>query len=89
MPTRNVVITDHQAAFLEGLVASGRFQNVSEAVRDGLRRLEADEAEFQEQRARILESLAQAERGEFAEGTGEEVFARALARALAAAEADE
>ena len=40
MPTRNVVLTEHQSAFLDRLVASGRYQNASEAMRDGLRRLE-------------------------------------------------
>ena len=31
MPTRNVVLTDHQASLVEHLVASGRYQNASEA----------------------------------------------------------
>jgi antitoxin ParD1/3/4 len=30
MPTRNVVLTDHQAALVEQLVQSGRDQNASE-----------------------------------------------------------
>lgn len=30
MPTRNVVLTDHQADLFERLVASGRYQNASE-----------------------------------------------------------
>ena len=29
MPTRNVVLTEHQAAFVERLVNSGRYQNAS------------------------------------------------------------
>jgi antitoxin ParD1/3/4 len=33
MPTRNVVLTDHQAALVEHLVASGRYQNASEVLR--------------------------------------------------------
>src|SRR5659263_617088 len=37
MPTRNVVLTEHQAALVEDLVASGRYQNASEVLRDGLR----------------------------------------------------
>ena len=47
MPTRNVVLTDHQAELIERLVASGRYQNASEVLRDGLRMVErrdADEA---------------------------------------------
>lgn len=45
MPTRNVVLTEHQAAFVERLVASGRYQNSSEVLRDGLRLVESREAE--------------------------------------------
>jgi antitoxin ParD1/3/4 len=45
MPTRNVVLTDHQAALVEALVASGRYQNASEVLREGLRLLEGQEAE--------------------------------------------
>ncbi|MDR0782955.1 MAG: type II toxin-antitoxin system ParD family antitoxin [Propionibacteriaceae bacterium] len=44
MPTRNVVITEHQQAFIESLVQSGRFQNASEVLRDGLRLVETREA---------------------------------------------
>lgn len=40
MPTRNVVLTDHQAQFVEQLVASGRYQNASEVLREGLRLIE-------------------------------------------------
>jgi len=36
MPTRNVVLTDHQANMVEQLVASGRYQNASEVLREGL-----------------------------------------------------
>jgi antitoxin ParD1/3/4 len=45
MPTRNVVLTDHQAELVEELVASGRYQNASEVLREGLRLIEAREAE--------------------------------------------
>ena len=45
MPTRNVVLTDHQAALVEQLVESGRYQNASEVLRDGLRLIESREAE--------------------------------------------
>ncbi len=40
MPTRNVVITDHQAAMIDQLVESGRYQNASEVLREGLRLVE-------------------------------------------------
>ena len=45
MPTRNVVLTDHQADLVERLVASGRYQNASEVLREGLRLIESREAE--------------------------------------------
>lgn len=45
MPTRNVVLTDHQATLIEQLVTSGRYQNASEVLREGLRLVEQREAE--------------------------------------------
>lgn len=44
MPTRNVVVTDHQAKLIEELVRSGRYQNASEVLREGLRLVERQEA---------------------------------------------
>lgn len=83
MVTRNVVLTDHQAAFLDGLVADGQYQNVSEAMRAGLRLLERNEAEFQRIRAGVLEGLAQHERGEVIEGDLDDIFEAAWERGLA------
>ncbi len=34
MPTRNVVLTNHQASFVEQLVSSGRYQNANEVLRE-------------------------------------------------------
>ncbi|HKR86890.1 MAG TPA: type II toxin-antitoxin system ParD family antitoxin [Phenylobacterium sp.] len=45
MPTRNVVLTDHQQEVIETLVQSGRYQNASEVLREGLRLVEQREAE--------------------------------------------
>jgi antitoxin ParD1/3/4 len=45
MPTRNVVLTDHQTSLIEHLVTSGRYQNASEVLREGLRLVEKREAE--------------------------------------------
>lgn len=44
MPTRNVVLTDHHEAVIERLVKSGRYQNASEVLREGLRLVEQLEA---------------------------------------------
>jgi antitoxin ParD1/3/4 len=43
MPTRNLVLTDHQHELVETLVQSGRYQNASEVLREGLRLIEERE----------------------------------------------
>lgn len=43
MPTRNVVLTDRQQELVETLVQSGRYQNASEVLREGLRLIEQRE----------------------------------------------
>ena len=63
MPTRNVVLTDHQALLVEQLVASGRYQNASEVLREGLRLVEQREAED----AYRLEALRSAVQGGIAD----------------------
>ena len=45
MPTRNVVLTERQSAFITSLVSSGRYQNASEVMREGIRLVERQEAE--------------------------------------------
>lgn len=56
MPTRNVVLTDHQQDVIETLVESGRYQNASEVLREGLRLVEQREREDEIK----LEALRQA-----------------------------
>lgn len=56
MPTRNVVLTDHQAHFVEQLVTSGRYQNASEVLREGLRLVERRESEDQMRLAALREA---------------------------------
>lgn len=58
MPTRNVVLTEHQARFVERLVNSGRYQNASEVLREGLRLIETREIE----EATRLDALREAAR---------------------------
>lgn len=43
MPTRNVVLSDYQHELVETLVRSGRYQNASEVLREGLRLIEERE----------------------------------------------
>lgn len=83
MPTRNVVLTDHQSALIDRLVAEGRYQNASEALRAGLRLLEKDEESFDRIKAGVQEGVRQALNGEFAEGSGEEAVRRAFEEARA------
>jgi antitoxin ParD1/3/4 len=45
VPTRNVVLTDNQEQLVQSLVESGRYQNASEVIREGLRLIERREAE--------------------------------------------
>ncbi len=83
MATRNVVLTDAQSAMIDRLVASGRYQNASEALRAGLRLLEREEDETEILRTRLMLSLEEARRGDLAEGSGEAVIRRAFAAARA------
>jgi antitoxin ParD1/3/4 len=59
MPTRNVVLTDYQAELVEKLVASGRYQNASEVLREGLRLVENRETE-EKARLKALREAARA-----------------------------
>ena len=45
MATRNVVLTERQEELIETLLESGRYQNASEVLREGLRLVEQREAE--------------------------------------------
>lgn len=61
MPTRNVVLTDQQAELVEKLVHSGRYQNASEVLRDGLRLLQRRELEETARLEAIRGALDEAE----------------------------
>ncbi|MBK1706782.1 type II toxin-antitoxin system ParD family antitoxin [Halochromatium glycolicum] len=58
MPTRNVVLTDLQAKFVEQMVASGQYQNASEVLREGLRLVQTREAEQAAKLAALREAVA-------------------------------
>src|ERR1035437_3268489 len=60
MPTRNVVLTAHHESVIEALVSSGRYQNASEVLREGLRLIEEREAR---EAARLEALRAAAQRG--------------------------
>lgn len=58
MSTRNVVLTDRHEQIIDSLVSSGRYQNASEVLRDGLRLVE----EREQQSALKLDLLREAAR---------------------------
>lgn len=57
MPTRNLVLTDHQHELVETLVQSGRYQNASEVLREGLRLIEERER-FEAAKLKALKQAA-------------------------------
>ena len=67
MPTRNVVLTERQAEMVEELVESGRYQNASEVLREGLRLLEQRDAEDQA-KLKALREAARVGMEDIAEG---------------------
>lgn len=81
MATRNVVLTESQSELVDELVASGRYQNASEALRAGLRLLEREENELSALRARLKAGLDEARSGDLAEGAGEDAIRRAFSKA--------
>ena len=58
MPTRNVVLSELQQQLVETLVQSGRYQNASEVLREGLRLI----AERERREDAKLEALRQSAR---------------------------
>lgn len=84
MPTRNVVLTDHQADLVERLVASGRYQNASEVLRDGLRLVETRDAQDKAQLAAMRDAakvgVADIDAGRFRGFASAAALGRHLAR---------
>lgn len=78
MATRNVVLTEPQSKMIDDLVAGGRFQNASEALRAGLRLLEREETELRELRDRLTRGVEQARNGDLAPGSGDNAIRRAF-----------
>ena len=57
MPTRNVNLTEELDRFVRTKVASGRYENASEVVRDALRVLEFEEQMRQAKIAALREAI--------------------------------
>ena len=89
MPTRNVVLTDHQAHFVEQLVTSGRYQNASEVLREGLRLVERRESEDEMRLAALREAarigIADIDGGAFRSFNSADELGQHLAKLAAAA----
>ena len=81
MVTRNVVLTDTRSDLVDRLVATGRYQNASEALRAGLSLLEREESELGALRDRLSAGVEQARSGLLADGSGEDAVRRAFAAA--------
>jgi len=71
MPTRNVVLTERQESLIEALVQSGRYQNASEVMREGLRLVEnrdvGEASKLETLRAAAQLGVTALERGQFKE----------------------
>lgn len=84
----SVSFTPQQARFLASCVASGRYQSISEAVREAIRLLEDQqahrEAEIERARIMIREGADQLDRGQVVNG---ELFFREWDEELRALEA--
>ena len=74
MPTRNIVLTNHQTQFVEHLVSSGRYQNASEVLREGLRLIQQREQEqathLQVLREAVTVGIEDIEKGRYTELSG-------------------
>jgi len=71
MPTRNVVLTMRHESLIEALVSSGRYQNASEVLREGLRLVEARESR-ESARLKALQEAARVGFADLDEGRYEE-----------------
>jgi antitoxin ParD1/3/4 len=85
VPTRNIVLTTEQEAFIGKLVKKGRYQNASEVLRHGLRLVE-DEIQrkdimLENLRQQLNAGPEQFEAGDLASGTVDEIFSRVLLKA--------
>lgn len=68
MPTRNIDLNSHDDRFVEKQIASGRFKDASEVMREGLRLLEQQTAADREKLAALrgiaTEAFDELDRGE-------------------------
>ena len=82
----NIYLGKHFEAMIREKVASGRYANASEVVREALRQMEADDEKLERLRAKIADADASFERGDYVEVTDvrafiDEIMQRARERA--------
>ncbi len=79
---KSIALTAEWDRWVDALVAAGEYKSASEVMRDGLRALrdgrERHQANLMEIRVRIDKALDQADRGVFAQGSGEDAVRRAF-----------
>ena len=79
MTTTSIDLGKHFTGFLSQLKESGRYRNVSEAVRAGLRLLEQEEAENQAKIQWLKKELIAGEKSGESDSTLDEIFAEVKA----------
>ncbi len=68
MPTRNISLTPELDSFIAAKIASGRYDNASEVVRDALRSLERVEKEYDVKLAALMKAIADGDASGIAQG---------------------
>ena len=85
MASRNISLTDHHDALIEAKIQAGEYANASEVVREGLRLIQERDQELAARvdaiKSRVAVGLEQAARGEFVEGSVNEIRERIRLRA--------
>ena len=74
----NIYLGKHFEAMIREKVASGRYANASEVVREALRRMEGEDDSIEELRALIAEADASFERGDYTEVTDIRAFIQSI-----------
>jgi antitoxin ParD1/3/4 len=68
MPTRNVNLTNELDRFVAQKVKTGRYENASEVVRAGLRKLEREEQEYEAKLAALRAAIDEGDASGVAKG---------------------
>ena len=84
MASTSVTLGAHWEGFVRSEIESGRYKNMSEVVRAGLRELEERRERLRALREHLVIGYEQAQHGEFVDDVSpDDVVARAKARAAA------